>query len=96
MKHSITTNSSVVTAPRRKRLNASSGLAPEEIETLASVAKQLREVSVQLSGLIGDQVSDPTYTDGKDAAADRLLEWTADIFAISEDINFYLNPPTDK
>ena len=93
----MATNSSVNTkASKTRKLNASAGLAPEEIEKLASAAKQLREVSVELSALIGDQVADPTYTDGKDTAADRLLEWTADIFAISEDINFYLNPPAEK
>jgi hypothetical protein len=76
-----------------QRLNANAGLTQEESDTLRDAADQLVSISKSLSMLIGSQLSDPTYVDGKNAAADRLLDWTADIFALSEDIKFYLNPP---
>lgn len=90
LKNSQTTNFSVNTC--RGKLNASAGLSPELSEMLTQTAKQLKVLSGQLGGLIEDQVMDPTYVEGKDVAADRLLDWTADLFAISEDIEFYVNP----
>ena len=92
---SATTSSKVVTkvpeveAPETK-LNASVG-STESV--LTNALDQLREISTQLAAIIEEQVEDPAYQDGKAVLADRVIDWTADIFSISEDIRFYLNPP---
>lgn len=91
MSTSATTGSKVpeVKAPETK-LNASVG-STESV--LTNALDQLREISTQLATIIEEQVEDPAYQDGKAVLADRVIDWTADIFAISEDIRFYLNPP---
>ena len=74
------------------KLNASE--PPSDINSvLTSSLDRLRDISTQLAGIITDQVENPDYQDGKAVLADRVIDWTADIFAISEDIRFYLNPP---
>lgn len=86
---------SIDSKPGNQRLNANAGLTEEEHKVLLEASESLARISERLATLIGDQVADPTYVDGKSAAADRLLEWTADIFALSEDIKFYINPPPE-
>lgn len=80
----------------KTQLNASADLTNEMRTILINAADQLREISGQLGGLIEDQVTDPTYVEGKGVAADRLLDWTADIFALAEDITFYVNPEPEE
>ena len=91
MSTSATTGSKVpeVKAPETK-LNAS---VSSTESVLTNALDQLREISTQLAAIIEEQVEDPAYQDGKAVLADRVIDWTADIFAISEDIRFYLNPP---
>lgn len=79
-----------------KQLNASASISEELKSTLDDVAKQLKSISSRLGSLIEDQVADPTRVDGKGTAADRLLDWTADLFSISEDIEFYTNPEPEE
>lgn len=81
---------------REAQLNASTGLSPEMSETLADTAAQLKKISAALGSLIEDQVANPTDVEGKGVAASRLLDWTADIFALSEDIEFYINPEPES
>lgn len=75
-----------------KSLNADR-LSNELYDTLAEAARSLKTISANLGALIEAQVTNPESAepDG-DVAAERLLDWTADIFAISEDIDFYINP----
>ena len=82
--------------PTRNKLNASTGLSDETEKVLNQISQQLKQISGQLGALIEDQVTDPTYVEGKGVAADRLLDWTADIFSISEDMKFYLNPELES
>lgn len=79
-----------------EKLNAAAGLSETLTDTLSSVAKQLQSISAEMSALIEEQVNNPEYVEGEDVAADRLLDWTADVFAISQDIEFYINPKPDK
>lgn len=79
-----------------EKLNASAGLSESLVSTLANVAKQLQSISADMGALIEEQVNNPEYVEGDDVAADRLLDWTADVFAISQDIEFYINPKPDK
>lgn len=77
-------------------LNSSIGLNEELRSTLNSVSDQLADICAKLSVNIEEQVTNPESVDGKDVAANRLLDWTADLFAISEDIKYYLNPEEKK
>jgi hypothetical protein len=85
----------VTTKPTKVRgLNAST--SEDATATLTSAQDKLRDISTSLASIITEQVSDPEYQEGKAVLAERLMEWTADIFAISEDMRFYLNPPIDE
>lgn len=94
VKRSMTTNSSVGSKTKSK-LNASvlDGALKSVLEEASS---KLRDISAEMAGHLEDQVANPEYVEGQDVVADRLIEWVADIFAISEDIGFYLNPPAEK
>lgn len=80
----------------KNKLNAATTLDSDMKQILKDSAKQLKEISSRLGALIEDQVTDPTYVEGKGVAADRLLDWTADIFALSEDIEFYITPEPEE
>lgn len=74
--------------------NATSyGLSQELREMLTQVSLQLRKVAARMAQDLEGQISTPEYADSGDVAAERLIDWTADVFAISEDIEFYINPP---
>lgn len=77
------------------KINAA--LSGELKSILADVSQQLRSIAARLGSQIEDQVTDPDVVPEQGVAADRLLDWTADIFALAEDIDFYTNPaPTDE
>lgn len=89
---STTTNSSVSS---KTKLNSS--VSDDALKSvLEEASSNLRDISAKMAGYLEDQVANPEYVEGQDVVADRLIEWVADIFAISEDINFYLNPPAEK
>jgi len=92
------TNASRIVQPKSTpvRTNASVGLSPELETTLNEASAQLRTVAAKLAQHLEGQISTPEYTAGAEVAADRLIDWTADIFALSEDMKFYLNPPKEK
>lgn len=69
------------------------GLSQELREMLTQVSLQLRKVAARMAQDLEGQISTPEYADSGDVAAERLIDWTADVFAISEDIEFYVNPP---
>ena len=69
------------------------GLSQELREMLTQVSIQLRKVAARMAQDLEGQISTPEYADSGDVAAERLIDWTADVFALSEDIEFYINPP---
>lgn len=74
--------------------NATSyGISQELREMLTQVSLQLRKVAARMAQDLEGQISTPEYADSGDVAAERLIDWTADVFAISEDIEFYVSPP---
>lgn len=85
-----------VATKRTTSLNSAVGLDEDLKTTLSDVSNRLADICAQLGGHIEQQVTNPEYVDGKDVAADRLLDWTADLFAISEDIKYYINPQPEK
>jgi hypothetical protein len=89
---------SVVTNSSATKLNSASvrGVSTETLAALAEVAENLKTEAAKIAVFIEEQVIDPSYSEGQDTVADRLIEWTGDIFAISEDINFYVNPKTEE
>ena len=89
------TTSANATSP--KSLNSS--LSDNVIETLTNNSTRLKAVCSELAGVIEDQVTNPNkQTGGEDneILSQRLLEWTADLFAIASDIDFYVSPPPEN
>lgn len=88
--------SKVVAGSQTKRLNAAVDTETEQplAEVLAGVSEQLKTISAMLAGYIEEQVMDPDVinSDAKGTPAERLFDWTSDLFAISQDIDYYITP----
>ena len=75
------------------KLNSAVENDVELVETLSNVSEQLKSISSRLAGYIEEQVLDPESVEGKKGViADRLFDWTSDLFAISQDIEYYITP----
>lgn len=75
-------------------LNAS--LSDDTMNMLTESSSTIKSVCSKLATLIEDQVTNPnpqTGGEGGEIVSQRLLEWTSDLYAIAEDIDFYVNPP---
>lgn len=83
---------------QNKKLNASVEDVEDLNVLLASVAEKLKTISADLAAQIEDQVMEPDVINAtaKGTVADKLFDWTSDIFAISQDIEYYINPPTEE
>lgn len=79
---------------KTKPLNAS--LSDDTMNLLTESSSTIKNVCSKLASIIEDQVTNPNpQTGGEDGTvvSRRLLEWTSDLYAIAEDIDFYVNPP---
>lgn len=75
-------------------LNAS--LSDDTMSMLTESSSTIKSVCSKLATIIGEQVTSPNpQTGGEDGTlvSRRLLEWTSDLYAIAEDMDFYVNPP---
>lgn len=76
-----------------------SSLSENVIGVLTHNSNTIKTVCSELAAIIEDQVTNPnpqTGGEGGEIVSQRLLEWTADLFAIAEDIDFYVNPPVTE
>lgn len=80
---------------QKKTLN--SNLSNDTMTALTDASTAIKTLCSKLAGLIEDQVTNPnpqTSGENNEIVSQRLLEWTSDLYAIAEDIDFYVVTPT--
>lgn len=86
----------IVDGHKMTSLNAD--LSTDLIGLLQEQSATIKDICTQLATLIEDDISSSDSQTGADdtVLSQRLIQWTADLFAISQDMDYYVSPPVEE